>query len=204
MRRRPLALFAVLVVLIGACGGGDDGEDDATAPDDNVGASVIEDSGEEPVATVPTTTVTIPPEATEIPDLQIVFVEFGEAGYVVVANQGDDSAQLGGIHLCQLSVCVDLGTVVDGAAIAAGGSAEIAAATIGGLSIAGGEAALFSSSDVTDPDAIVAFVQWGTGGSRGEVAAAARIWPAGASVEPDPAFNSIELYGDPADPESWS
>ena len=37
-----------------------------------------------------------------------------------------------------------------------------------------------------------------------DVAAEAGIWPAGASVEPDPAFNSIELFGDPADPESWS
>ncbi|MEK9527166.1 MAG: hypothetical protein VWZ83_12250, partial [Acidimicrobiaceae bacterium] len=61
-----------------------------------------------------------------------------------------------------------------------------------------------SGSDVTNPDTIFGFVQWGSGGVRADVAAEAGIWPAGASVEPDPAFNSIELFGDPADPESWS
>ena len=68
----------------------------------------------------------------------------------------------------------------------------------------GGEAALHSGSDVTNPDTIFGFVQWGSGGVRADVAAKAGIWPDGASVEPDPAFNSIELFGDPADPESWS
>ena len=204
MYRRLLVLFAVLVLIAGACGGADD--DDAA---DSVSDNADSPSGDvatddEPATTAPTTTVTIPSEAIEIPDLQIVFVEFGDAGYVVIANQGDEPADLAGIQLCQFPTYVDLGTVVDGASIPAGESVEIPAATIGGLSVEGGEAALYSAPDFTNPDAIFAFVQWGAGGARSEVAAEAGIWPSGASVEPDPAFNSIELFGDPADPESWS
>ncbi len=204
MRHRLLALFAVLVLLASSCGGSDDEAANDSAPDDATPASDDAAPDAEPATTAPTTTVTIPPEATEIPDLQIVFIEFGEAGYVAITNRGDEPANLNGIQLCQFPTYVDLGTVVDGASIPAGESVEIPAATIGGLRADGGEAALYSAPDFTNPEAIFAFVQWGTGGDRGEVAAAAGIWPSGASVEPDPAFNSIELYGDPADPESWS
>jgi ABC-type glycerol-3-phosphate transport system substrate-binding protein len=204
MRRRLLAAFAMVVVLASACGGQDDETADDPVPDDvdsNADVTVPDDDS---AATATTTTVTIPPEATEIPDLQIVFVEFGEVGYVVIANQSDEAVDLSGIQLCQFATCADLGTVVDGGSIPAVESAEIPAATIGGFRVDGGEAALFSSADLADPEAIFAYVQWGTGGAHGETAAAARIWPSGASVEPDPAFNSIELFGDPADPESWS
>lgn len=200
--RRLLVLLSVFVLLAAACGGSDDGA--VNEPD--AGATTTDDSGvdDEPASTAPTTTATIPPEATEIPDLQIVFVEFGDAGYVEIANRGDEPASLDGIQLCQFPTYVDLGTVVDGASIPAGESVQIPAATVGGLSVDGGEAALYAAPDFTNPEAIFAFVQWGTGGARSEVAAAAGIWPSGATVEPDPAFNSIELFGDPADPESWS
>ena len=204
MRRRLLALLAVLVLVASACGGSDNDSSDDAASDDADSTADAATPEDEPATTAPTTTVTIPPEATEIPDLQIVFVEFGDAGYVVIANRGDEPADLDGIQLCQFPTYVDLGTVVDGASIPAGESVEIPAATIGGLSVDGGEAALYSAPDFTNPDAIFAFVQWGTGGARSEVAAEAGIWPSGATVEPDPAFNSIELFGDPADPESWS
>ena len=204
MRRRLLALLAVLVLIASACGGSDNDAADDAASDDSGAGSDDSAPDDEPATTAPTTTATIPPEATEIPDLQIVFVEFGDAGYVVIANQGDEPADLDGIQLCQFPTYVDLGTVVDGATIAAGESVQIPAATIGGLRVEGGEAALYAAPDFTNPDAIFGFVQWGTGGERSEVAAEAGIWPSGASVEPDPAFNSIELFGDPADPESWS
>ena len=99
---------------------------------------------------------------------------------------------------------IDLGEQLGGLALGPGESVEVPAAAIGGLNIEGGEAALYSAPDFTNPEAIIAFVQWGTGGARADVAAEAGIWPADASVEPDPQFNSIELFGDPADPEAWS
>lgn len=204
MRRRLVALLSVLLMVAASCGGSDNDVADGPLPDEpgvTPDATVPDD---EPAPTAPSTTDTIPPEATALPDLQIVFVEFGEAGYVEIANHGDSTADLAGIQLCQFPTYVDLGTVVDGGSIPAGGSVQIPAATMGGLDVSGGEAALYSAPDFANSEAIFGFVQWGTGGARGDVAAEAGIWPAGASVEPDPAFNSIELGGDPADPESWS
>lgn len=200
-RRLPVALVVLLLLAV-ACGG-----DASDAP---AGETSVPDSGDtttvpESTTTIgPTTTQTVPPEATELPDLQIIFVAFGDAGYVEIENRGGTDADVSGIQLCQFPTYVDLGSVVDGATIAAGESVQIPADVLGGLNIAGGEAALYSRPDFTDAEAIFAFVQWGTGGARSDVAAEAGIWPAGATVEPSAEFNSIELGGDPADPESWS
>jgi ABC-type glycerol-3-phosphate transport system substrate-binding protein len=202
MRRvQRLTALVLLVALMAAACGGDDGES-LTA--DDSGSSQTDTVEDEPGTTAPTTTVTIPEAAIEIPDLQINLVEFGATGFVQIINNGDSDASLDGIILCQFPTYIDLGEVIADGTIAAGATAQVDAATMGGLNAAGGEAALYTARDFTNPDAIFGFVQWGTGGARHEVATAAGIWPAGASIEPDPAFNNIELFGDPADPESWS
>lgn len=198
MRCRLLVSLIAVVVFAAACGG-NDSSDDAPAAESDDSTAVPEST-----TTGPTTTQTIPPEATELPDLQIVYVEFGDGGYVEIENRGDTDAAVSGIQLCQSDVHVDLGTVVEGATIPAGESVQVLADVVGGLDIAGGEAALYSRAEFTSAEAIFAFVQWGTGGARSDVAAQAGIWPAGATVEPSVEFNSIELGGDPADPESWS
>lgn len=202
MRRSLLTLFAVFALIAAACGGGDDSAADDLPPDEP-GVTPEGTIDAEPTETAPPTTDTIPPEAVELPDLQIVFVEFGDEGFVEIANVGDTDADVNGIQLCQFPTYLDIGPIAGGT-IAAGESIRVSASGIGGLSVDGGEAALYSSPDFTNPEAIFGFVQWGTGGARAEVAAEAGIWPAGVSIEPDPAFNSIELFGDPADPESWS
>ena len=202
MPRSLLALLMSFALLAAACGGSDDSADVDRAPGGS-GDTSDSSSDTEPEETVPPTTDTIPPEAVELPDLQMVFVEFGDDGYVEIANVGDTDADVGGIQLCQSATCVNIAPIADGS-IPAGASILVMASVLGGLAVDGGEAALHSGSDVTNPDTIFGFVQWGSGGVRADVAAEAGIWPAGASVEPDPAFNSIELFGDPADPESWS
>lgn len=200
MPRSLLALLMSFALLAAACGGSDDSADVDRA---SGGSGDTSDSSTEPEETVPPTTDTIPPEAVELPDLQMVFVEFGDDGYVEIANVGDTDADVGGVQLCQSATCVDIAPIAAGT-IPAGTSILVMASVLGGLAVDGGEAALHAGSDVTNPDTIFGFVQWGSGGVRADVAAEAGIWPAGASVEPDPAFNSIELFGDPADPESWS
>ena len=198
--QRLIALILAVGMLAAACGG-DSGEAlPAEEPDVSPTVTVDDDQG----IAAATTTVTIPEAATAIPDLQINLVEFGDAGFVQIVNNGDTDASLDGIILCQFPTYVDLGEVVDGGTISAGGTVQIDAATMGGLNTTGGEAALYTAPDFSNPEAIFGFVQWGSGGTRHEVATAAGIWPAGASIEPDPAYSNIELFGDPADPESWS
>lgn len=201
MRRSLLALFAVLAVFAVSCGS----SDDDAAVDDSTDDAAVDDTTTTaaPKETAPPTTDTIPPEATELPSLQIVFVEFGNDGYVEIANVGTEPAVVDGIQFCQFPTYVDLGTLVDGP-IPPGESVQIAGTEVGGFAIAGGEAALYSSPDFSEPSAILAYVQWGSGGGRADVAAAAGIWAEGATVTPDPEFNSIELFGDPADVEAWS
>ena len=202
MPRSLLALLMSFALLAAACGGSDDSADVDRAPGGS-GDTSDSSTDTEPEATAPPTTDTIPPEAVELPDLQMVFVEFGDDGYVEIANVGDTDADVGGVQLCQSATCVDIAPIAAGS-IPAGASILVMASVLGGLAVDGGEAALHAGSDVTNPDTIFGFVQWGSGGVRTDVAAEAGIWPAGASVEPDPAFNSSELFGDPADPESWS
>lgn len=202
MPRSLLALLVSFALFAAACGGSDDSADIDRTPAGS-GDTLDSTSDTEPEETVPPTTDTIPPEAVELPDLQMVFVEFGDDGYVEIANVGDTDADVGGVQLCQSATCVDIGPIAAGT-ISAGISILVMASALGGLAVDGGEAALHSDSEFTNPDTIFGFVQWGSGGVRAGVAAEAGIWPAGASVEPDPAFNSIELFGDPADPESWS
>ncbi len=204
-RRLIVSLLALFALVAAACSS--DSDDGATAAtDDDAGESTAEvvDADDEPTTAAPTTTEASPEGTVLINDLQISIVEFGEDGFVEIVNSGDEDVDINGIWLCQFPSYVDLGTVVDGGLIAAGTSVQIPAGVAGGLDIAGGEAALYTSRDFGNSDEIFAYVQWGSGGGRADVAAGAGIWPPGASVTPDPEFGNIELFGDPADPESWS
>lgn len=188
---RRMAAIVLSVALISACGSSSDSPSD---------------EGNGAVATVPTeppTTVTNPPDSVELATVQVSMVEFEGSGFVRLANNGDGDADLTGHWMVQQGKAVDLGVLAE-SVIPAGGSIDLPAEGIGGVSADGGEIALFGGTDWDNPDALVAYVQWGSGGSHESVAVAAGLWPEGASVEPDPYYSSIELFGDPADPESWS
>ena len=139
-------------------------------------------------------------------ELQITGVQFGDGGFVRVQNRGDADANVNGIYICQYPQYTDLGGEVAGAVIPAGSTVEIPASAVGGLSVEGGEAALYANNtDFGSPDNILAYVQWGTGGARADVATAANIWAGPeVSIIPDPAYKDIVLDGDPVDPENWS
>ncbi len=196
---RGLALVAVVVVFAAACsddGAGDDAAPDATAPAETSSTT----------STEPPTTAPIPEGGVALVDLQVSVVEFGADGYVEIVNNGDTDVDLNDIWLCQRPAYVDLGTVVDGGTIAAGAAVRIPADSLGGLDASAGEAALYQGNSFGSPDAIMSYVQWGQGGQgRADVAVEAGLWPSvDDAVTPDPAFNSIESGGDPADPENWS
>jgi len=191
------AVLALAAVALAACGGSGDDPGDAAEP-----AAPADPAAEEPEPAAPPTTDTIPPEAIPLPDLVITAVVFGENGSVQIANRGSDRDPFNSVWLCQDSVHLYLADMYP-PPIPADATVTIEAALIGGLSIEGGELALYAGDECSEPDALFGFVQWGAGGSRHEDAAAKGLWPAGATVTPDPQFTSIELFGDPADPESW-
>jgi len=187
--------LVTLALLLAGCGGDDSDESVESQPTETA-----------PTTSTTSTTVPIPQDAVALGDLVITGVQFGDGGFVRVQNRGNTEANVNGIYICQFPQYTDLGTEVTGAVIDAGATVEIPASAVGGLNSAGGEAALYANnSDFGSPDNILAYVQWGTGGARAEVATAANIWAGpDVSVTPDPAYNDIVLGGDPVDPESWS
>ncbi len=198
VRLHATTALLVLALLAAACGGDD-------ADESLVGG---EPQATEAVQTSSTasTTVPIPQDAVPLGDLQIVGVEFGDTGFVRVQNRGTADANVNGIYICQFPQYTDLGTVVARGVIAAGATVEVPASAVGGLSDQAGEAALYANNaDFGSPDNILAYVQWGSGGARADVATAANIWAGpGVSITPDPSYDDIVLDGDPADPEAWS
>jgi hypothetical protein len=198
--RRLLVLAVVALVALFAAGCGDDGGSDDAEPAGTTSAAPST------TTTQPGTTAPPPEGAISLAELEIVFVEFGDAGYVEIANRADTDADVAGIFLCQFPTYADLGTIVPDATIPAGGTVQVSADNWGGLSADDGEAALFQGDTFDSADAILSYVQWGSGDhQRAPVAVEAGIWPsADASVTPDPGFNSIELGGFGGDPENWS
>jgi hypothetical protein len=114
---------------------------------------------------------------------------FGADGHVTLTNSSGADVSVDGLWLCNRPAYTALtGT------IAAGGTLEVAASELGGLGADGGEAALYTAQDFENSEAIVDYVQWGTGGGREGVAVTAGIWDEGGSVEPDPEFGAIEYF----------
>ncbi len=198
VRLQVTTALLVLALLAAACGG-----DDADETADSVEPQATDAAQ---TSSTTSTTVPIPQDAVPLGDLQIVGVQFGDTGFVRVQNRGTADANVNGIYICQFPQYTDLGTVVTRGVIAAGAKVEIPASAVGGLTSQGGEAALYANNaDFGSPDNILAYVQWGSGGARADVATAANIWAGpGVSITPDPSFNDIVLDGDPADPEAWS
>ena len=97
------------------------------------------------------------------------------------------------------------GLLLESVVFLAGARVQVPASVLGGLDAATGEVALYRGNSFSSADAILSYVQWGTGDhERASVAAEAGLWPsAEVTVTPDPALPSIEAGGDPTDPELW-
>jgi hypothetical protein len=185
-----VAVVVAVVVLATACGDDSGGGAEPAAEDPVDSADTVD-------STSSTTTAAIPEGGVSIEGVQLTAVVFGAEGAVTVTNTAADEAILDGLWLCNSSDCVALA-----GAVAGDESVDVAAAELGGLAAEGGEAALYSSDAFDSPDAMVDYVRWGAGGGRGDVAAAAGLWPDGVTVTPTAEL--IELFGVPGDPEAWS
>ena len=145
--------------------------------------------------TQPVATETSAPSPTALPGsvsgsfFAIHEVGLGSGGYVALTNFTDQPARLGGLFLCQGAQCFEL----PDAEVAAGATVRIAVgdgagldqvvatkATIGELRPADGEIGLYTSQDVSDPQAILKYVQWGsTPHDNTRVAIEAGLWSEG-------------------------
>jgi hypothetical protein len=98
-------------------------------------------------------------------------VGLGQDGYVSLTNFTGQPASLSGLFLCQGSSCFELPETDVPAdstvrvAIGDGSELENVVATgaaVGGLQSSDGEIGLYASPNITDPDALLAYLQWGS------------------------------------------
>jgi len=189
---QKLMLAVGLFWIAAACGSGDDS---ATSVD----ATAVSTS-----TTAATTPVTSTTEPAAGGDAVFVISEvvFGDDGHVAVTNIGTGPGSLDRYQICQRpayfgidDITVEAGeTVYFTAGSGAGLDGEVfqAGAGFGRLRASSGEIALYSSGSFASSDAIVSYVEWGSGNhGRSSVAVGAGIWPDGDFVATDDATTSL-------------
>ncbi len=170
MRRHLLTATAALSLLLAGCGGGaaTTGVDDTTSadtPGEGTSDTPADDEPADPANGVASS-----------PVVAIVAVDPG-AGTMTLRNNGDTDVSTDGWWVCQRPSYDEL----DAITVPAGGTAEIDVSALG-LTGSGGEIGVYTSNSFGSADAIVAYVQWGSGDhGRASVAVDAGVWddPAG-------------------------
>ena len=137
----------------------------------------------EPPSTAVATTV---PLVTVDASFAIGTVVFGEQGWIELVNTGPQAGNIHGhwiaIHPYYLEMPSAIVEVGQGVRVSldpstASESLVVAANLLPELAASGGEVGLYSNGSFGDPDAIVDYVEWGSGGHfRSTVAMAAGIW----------------------------
>jgi hypothetical protein len=181
IRRQLLALALVgLALLTGAC---------SAAPEDTT-ATTISSTG----PTITTVVTTTQPVVAVDASFAIGIVAFGDGGWIEVVNTGSQPGNVHGLWIAIHPFYLELpSTIVEvGEAVtvtldpdADPDAAELihAAGLLPVLVASGGEVALYSNGNFGNPEAIVDYVEWGSGGHfRSTVAEAAGIWDAGRVV----------------------
>ncbi len=211
-------LLIVLALVAAACGGGaTPATPTAGAPGTEAGTTTAS------TTTEATTTTTEPTTTTEAAPGGAVFaiatVTFGQAPMVVITNVGDTSGNLEGHWLCQRPNYGRIGDVElapgESAAISLGGEVFVpppGAKTVdisqgvGTLDPASGELGLYSAGDFGNPDAIVAYVEWGKAGhGRTATAVQAGVWTSGGFVTTGDDTALISATEFPATgPDAWT
>ena len=199
MRRATLALALALVAAACSSGG-----EEAGAADETTTTTSSTTIGE----ATPTTAAANAGEG----GLAIETVGFGDGAFVVITNTGGEPTELSGHWLCRRPNYVQLPDVSVGVGERVAiplGDAQIeppeGAITVEPISGLGtfdpdsGEVGLYRSSAFDDPDAIVAYVEWGQSGhGRSGTATAAGVWADGGFVATTEATTSISAATLPA------
>jgi hypothetical protein len=186
---RSLITFAVLTLIVAACGTASETATTNSEPTTTVAPdTTTSTAGATTSAPAEETTTTTPPVSGA--RFVLTSISLGDGGMVVITNIGDEAGSLAGHFLCQRpsyfaipDVEVPAGGLV---AISTGGNAfvpppgaitidEIAA--IGTLKPADGEVGLYTSALFGSATDIISYVEWGSSGhGRSSLAAEAGIW----------------------------
>ncbi len=181
MTMRLLALLLALAFAAAACGSDDEAttdtgtdtaeEGDAMEEEDSMEDDAMEDDAMEDDAMEDDPTEDDAMADGGLLGLSIVSIDF-DAAEVVIANNGSSDVELDGYFLCNFP---DYQPIAGVGSVAPGDSVTVALPVA--VSADDGELGLFSTSNYTSPDAIQAYVEWGsTGHERSSVAEEAGIW----------------------------
>lgn len=179
-----IRIWAV-AVLLAACGGAED----STTPSSEAVATTAE-------STAPTTAETTPSIAAG--GLVIDSIDF-DAGVMTLRNSGDSAYDTSGHWICNRPSYSDIAST----SIAPGETLEVDVSSIG-LRAGDGEIGLYVSNDFSNPDDIVAYVQWGSSGhGRAAVAVSAGVWSEGDALPGDQSV--VRSRGDrPVSSSDWT
>ena len=213
---KRVSFSVALLLLVAACGGSTSSTTSTSSPAaTTTTAASVTTTAVTPTTEAPTTTTEAPVEGR----LELYSVAFS-AAMVVVHNGTADTVDLTDHWLCQGSTCSPIPSIQMPAdsylSINAGsqvflpipGSLTVdGIVDLGGFDPANGEVALFSSDPVSDADAVVSYVEWGSSGhDHSLLAIDAGLWQEGWFVATDAETSAITYQPDTstADEAGWN
>jgi len=219
---KRLVAAVALILAVTACGGSDSDAPTTTAASGQATTTTAAtttapaDSSDAPADTTSTTVATPTARA----QFAIVEVGLGPLGQVFIQNVGDAPGSLGGHWLCQRPAYHELPEVElqpgDIAQVFVTGHDELFGPRAGVIAVDGiastgafnpesGEVGLYNSNDFGSADAIVSYVEWGSGGhGRSDTAVEAGIWTSGGFVATTADSGAIlATTTPPTDPAHW-
>lgn len=194
-------LTATLLSLALACGGSDDDASTSTATSASDSSSTGTESDTTPADTGPEPSGTARPADSSFA-FEIEEVGLGSDGYVSLRNFTDVPVSLEGLFLCQPPECLRLPDVEvaggDVGLIAASEQTDLPSTVVTwpdlNVSPSDGELGLYVSEDVTDPNDVRAYLQWGSTPHTGtEAAVEANLWIEGFAPSSE---NATRLFRD--------
>jgi hypothetical protein len=205
---RGIAMMLVLSLLAAACGGADDSSVEETSTTAGGEASVVGSTSTTAVGPESTSSTSAPTtsstgetdsEASDaVSPLVVVAIDFA-AGFILIRNDGDEDYDLAGHWICNRPTYSQLPDEV----LAPGDAVEIEASAVR-LNADSGELALYTSSEFSNADDIIRYVQWGTDAhGRTATAIAGGVWQNGDFVD-NQGGNLDSVGSDPVSAADWS
>lgn len=168
--RRWIAVATMVIASAASCG-----DDDSIASDETTTTRSTTTTAETTTTPPPTTAQ---PVVGSVADIAVTEVVFGD--HVVLTNLGQGSVSLDGLWLCNRPFY----TPLPQSELAPGESIEASASPLGDLPMRVGEVALYRSADFENPEEMLDYVTWGSGGGRIRAAVEVGLWPAADAVQP--------------------